>query len=585
VYCSRLSVVLIIAALSAACSHKESGPPPKYAFIGFENLSGDASLDWAARGAGEFLAASLSDAMRTAGGNKSPVLSSDAIARAGQPLGPHPANAPGASAARDSAIAAGANRIVSGYLERVPAGLRITASEEDTGTHQTIRTLFATAASPFGALRLLARDFSTQAGLPPTTNADAFRLYATALSLPAAEAVPLLGQAVQLDPQFGRAWVLLARTYIGLGDRTHAGDVIAQARAQKIPAIDQAWLSFESAALASDRAASLAAMSKIADLDPSDGVLARDLADAETAAGRFADAASVWKRLAKDSPTDVNVWNQLGYTLCWSGDQTRALAAIAEYARLRPNDANPLDSRGDIQYWFGKYADAADSYAAAFAKTPGFLNGGDLYKEAWAKFLAGDKAAADLSMDRFRDVREKAKDPSIDLFAASWLYRTGRAQEAVALLRKTPDSDAPAISPIVRAETAAQLAVWDLLAGDRAAAAKDVAAGGATGLTSNDLLVRFAIMPSAPAADWEARAAHIPPQLASLRNAALGYALILDGKKPAAVPVWEEIVKQSGGADFFARAILARLKGAPVDHAVVPDPSNLNPFSVLADKL
>ena len=326
-------------------------------------------------------------------------------------------------------------------------------------------------------------------------------------------------------------------------------------------------------------------MSKVADLDPSDGVLARTLAEADTAAGRFADSAGVWKRLSKDSPDDVNVWNQLGYTLSWSGDYSGALAAIAEYARLRPDDANPFDSRGDIQYWFGKYADAAGSYAAANAKTPGFLNGGELYKEACARFLAGDKNAADSLIDQFRDVREKAKDPTIDLFAASWFYRTGRAPEAVALLRRTPADDTPAIPPVVRAETAAQLAVWDLLAGDRAAAAKDVAAGGGTGLTSNDLLVRFATLPSAPAAEWETRAAHIAPQLAALRNPALGYALILDGKKTAAIPVWEEIVKQSGGADFFARTILARLKGAPVDHAVVPDPLNPNPFSAIPDKL
>ena len=188
-------------------------------------------------------------------------------------------------------------------------------------------------------------------------------------------------------------------------------------------------------------------------------------------------------------------------------------------------------------------------------------------------------------MDQFRDVREKAKDPTIDLFAASWLYRTGRAQEAVALLRKTPADDTLAIPPVVHAEKAAQLAVWDLLAGDRAAAVKDVAAGGGTGLTSNDLLVRFATLPSAPAAEWETRTARISPQLAALRNPALGYALILDGKKTAAIPVWEEIVKQSGGADFFARTILARLKGASVDHAVVPDPVNPNPFAAIPDKL
>jgi tetratricopeptide (TPR) repeat protein len=581
----RLSVLLLISALLTACSRQESGQPPKYAFLGFENLSGDTSLDWAARGAGEFLASSLHDAMRSPGGDKSPVLSSDSIARAGQPLGAHPANVPGTSAARESAIVAGANRIVGGYLERVPGGVRITASEEDAGSHKTIRTLSATAPNPFAALGLLAHDFSSQAGPPETRNADAFRLYCGALGLPAADALPMFGQAVQLDPDFGRAWVLLARTDVALGDRTHALDVITQASGHKITALDRAWLDFERAALDSDRSASLAAMSKVADLDPTDSVLARALAEADTAAGQFAEAADVWKRLTKDSPGDPNAWNQLGYTLAWNGNYTGALAAVREYVRIRPNDANPLDSRGDVQFWFGKYADAASSYLAADAKMPGFLNGGELYKAAWAKFFAGDRTGGDALVAKFRVVREKAKDPSVDLFVASWLYRTGRTQDALAVLRKIPAPEAPAVPPVLRAEIASQLAVWDLLAGNRASAAKDVAAGGATGLTSNDFLVRFASLPSAPAAEWEARAAHIAPQLAALRNPGLGYALILDGKKQAAVPVWEEIVRQSPATDFFARAVLARLKGSSPEHIAPPDAANLNIFSAIADKL
>ena len=220
---SRLSL-LLIAALSTACSsHKETGPPPKYAFIGFENLSGDPSLDWAARGAGEFLSGSLRDAVRNTGGDKSVVLSVDAIARAGQPLGAHPGSAPGTSAARDSAIVAGAGRIVSGYVERVPAGVRITASEEDAGTHKTMRTLSATAASPFDALNLLARDFSAQ--FWPAANQERRRISAC---IPTLSACPrpmpcrCSAQAVQVDPDFGRAWVLMARTYVALGDRARA---------------------------------------------------------------------------------------------------------------------------------------------------------------------------------------------------------------------------------------------------------------------------------------------------------------------------------------------------------------------------
>jgi hypothetical protein len=75
------------------------------------------------------------------------------------------------------------------------------------------------------------------------------------------------------------------------------------------------------------------------------------------------------------------------------------------------------------------------------------------------------------------------------------------------------------------------------------------------------------------------------PPLAGLRSMALGYALILDGKRQAAIPVWEGIVKQSPATDFFPRAILTRLKGQPVEHSAPPDSVELNQFAAVADKL
>ena len=584
----RVLPVLLLPVLFTGCGHKQSGAPAHYAFIGFENLSGDASLDWVSVGAGEYLSRSLRGAMASPTDDSAPgdVLSPDAVNRANQTLGARADNAPAISVARTGAQIAGANEVIAGYVARTPSAIRITASEENTATHKIVRTVSATAPSPFEALNLLAHEFSAQAGPPPTGNAEAFRLFSTALQGTPAAAAPLLERAVALDPGFGRAWVTLARVFTAEGDRPHAADVIERGRAQKIAPLDHAWLDFESAALSGDRSASLAAMRKVTDLDPADTGLARNLAAAETAEGNFSQAAAVWKRLTANAPGDVNAWNQLGYTLGWSGDYAGALGALREYARLRPGDANPLDSEGDVHYWFGKFADAAASYSAAYAKAPGFLNGGESYKAAWAKFLAGDKAGADASFAKFREAREKAKDPQIDLFAGDWLYRTGRGKEARALLTGS-QRKATAEPPALLAGTAAQLALWDLLAGDRAAAARDLAGGGTSANTPGSLIVRFVAMPTASAAEWEARAAHLlaAPQLAALRTTALGYALILDGRKQAAIPVWEEIVRQSNGSDAFPRNILARLKGQRVEHPSPPDPVNLNEFNAVLDRM
>ncbi|HEU5022163.1 MAG TPA: tetratricopeptide repeat protein, partial [Bryobacteraceae bacterium] len=325
-------------------------------------------------------------------------------------------------------------------------------------------------------------------------------------------------------------------------------------------------------------------MRKVSELDPADVGLARSLATAETAAGNFEGAAAVWKRITASAPEDADAWNQLGYALCWSGDYQAALAAIHEYARLRPAEPNPLDSEGDIHFWFGKYSEAAKSYGAAQAKSPSFLNGGELYKAAWAKFRAGDKAGADASFSKFREGRERAKDPSIALFVADWQYRTGQPKEARTTANTALRTDAP---PPVRAALAAQIGLWDLIEGDRAAAAKDMAAGGNSGISPSDLILRFAALPSASAAEWTARAQQdlSAPQLAALRPMALGYALILDGKRDAAIPVWEEIASKAPGTDFFARVMLARLKKQQPAVALVPDPVHLNPFAALAEHL
>ena len=592
--------ILTLSAAATGCGHKGPELPAHYAFLAFENLSGDASLDWVGRGASEFLSRSLAGNMAgniagnsgnttsgaVPGAAGSDVVSPDAVARSSQSLGPRAAGTPGASSARTAALTAGANHIVSGYVEHTAGGVRITASEEDVATHRTVRTLAATATVPFDALNQLARSFSPQAASPGTANREAFRLYSTAFQSTPSDAPHLLENAVALDPGFGRAWVTLARALAAKGDRAQAAEVIAKAREQKLAPIDSAWLDVEDASLKGDRSSGLEAMRKLSAADPADVGLARTLAGTETTAGNFAQAAAAWKRMTVRLPDDADSWNQLAYTLAWSGDYGGAVAATREYARIRPNDANPVDSEGDIHYWFGKFAEASVSYATAAAKAPGFLNGGEFYKAAWAKFRAGDKAGAETLFTKFREAREKLKDPSVVMFAADWLYQTGREKEGRALLEASRQGDA-AQPPAIRAAIAAELATWDLVAGDRAAANKEIAGGGNAGISPGDLVVRFAAMPTASAAEWQARATQLlaAPQLAPIRSTALGYALILDGKKQAAIPAWQDVVRQTPATDFASRDILARLQGRPSNYNSPPDPMNFNPLAIVLNTL
>ena len=555
------------------CSKKVPGPKPLYAIVRFENLSGDPSLDWIGRAATELLSSSLSTAMDGV------VLTPSSFARVAKALGPRPATAPGISAQRQEAVAAGANHIVSGYIEQVGGTLRLHAADEDLTSGKITRVVSGSGSQPVAALMALAKQLSPTAKPFATGDSEALRLYSAALESTPATGTGLLEQALRKDPNFGPAWVLLAAIKVAGSDAAGARETIAAARTHNLTELDKASLDVQTASLTGNPQAKTAALKKLTALTPGDTTLLQAVADSETKAGAFVDAAADWRRLAELLPADADAWNQLGYNQSWAGNYAAAVVAHQQYARLRPNEANPLDSLGDVQFMNRKYAEAAKSYLAANAKNPGFERYLDLYKAAWAKFRAGDKAGADKAFEQFRATRANPNNPGLVLLQADWLYRTGRKDEAVKLLR---DSTTEGSNPVVKANAYSQLAVWDLVAGNRAAAAKDsVAAGQPT--TPVAVIIRIATMPSASASEWASRVNSMlaAPNLAGIRRLALGYALILDGKTAASIPVWEEVARTSAATDFALQSMVQIVKGTKPKLALIPNPDAVNQFAVL----
>jgi tetratricopeptide (TPR) repeat protein len=513
-----------------------------------------------------------------------PVLGSAALNRLSSTLGARPVSAPGISSERTEALLAGATRVLTGYVSRDPGAIRITATEEDLATGKSLRVVTAGGATPTAALNQLAHEFSPRAGPSLTSNPEALQAWSTALEADSSSKRDLLEQAVHLDPAFGPAWVALAAFDAGRPDPAAAEDAMERASHQKLDEMSRAELDLLAANLKQDRSSSLAALRRIATLTPADTILLRSLAEAEVTAGQFAAAVSAWQKVTATFPNEPAAWNSLGYARSYAGDYAGALAAFNQYTRLRPKEANPSDSIGDLNYSFGKFSEAAANYKEAHAKQPDFEQSGDLYKAAWARFRTGDKAGADSLFSQFRTARTKSSSDRIaDLITGDWLYRTGRKTEAVAALRKLASE---AQSAPVRGDAYAQLAIWDLIEGDRAQAARDAANIGPNTSSPPLFMARFAALPSASAAEWELRAqTAFPASAASLRRLALGYALLLDGKREAAIPVWEQMVRTNSATDFFARAVYARLQGRPVDRPLLPEPGNLNQFAGILDAL
>lgn len=567
------SSCLFIALTLVACHKQTAGPPPHYAVVRFENLSGDPSLDWTARAASEMLSVSLDGALN------GPVLPSGAVARMAPVLGPRPSAVPGFSGERQQALLAGANRLISGYVERAGGQILITAVEYDVATGKSLRILTADGSTPLAALDRIAAQFSPHPKPPLTSSETALRLYALALESPVSASMSDLDAATREDPNFGPAWLALVNLDLARGDRAAAQDALDRARRQKLDALSLARLNLEQANLSPDQSARIEALRKVVSLTPGDTGLLRTLAEAETAAGQFEASAADWKKLATAAPDDPAIWNSLGYTLSYAGDYNGAMAAFKEYARLRPKDANPHDSMGDLNYSFRKFKEAAADYMQAHDAQPDFEQYGDLFKGAWAKFNAGDKPGADALFAQFRAQREKLANALMPLMTADWLYRTGRKSQALDSLRATIANTA---SETIRANAYAQLTVWELLAHDRERAAQDSLSIGPRLTDAPMLIARFAALPSAPAAEWETRAERlIPSSMGALRPLALAYALTLDGKREAALAVWKQIVQRSPATDFFIRALYAHLEGKPQRRPLVPDAANFNPFLAL----
>lgn len=569
----RLSVFLLAVA-EFGCQKKAVGPPPRHAFVRFENLSKDSALDWVGRAASETLSVTLSGVL------DGPVLTTSDLSRLAPSLGGRPSVAPGVSAERAEAMLAGATRLITGYIEQSGATIRIVAVESDLASGKTLRTETVADGAPMAAIAKLAQAFNSHAKPYLTSNPVAFEHYFKGVESRTGPNAAELQQAIDADPNFGPAWIGSARLSVIQGNREAAEARLHDAQQHKLDPGSQANVEFELASLHGDQTARLAALRKIAALSPGDNILLRTLADTEMATGQFPAAAADWKKLADLAPNDPTVWNSLGYARSYAGDLNGALDALRQYAKIRPAEANPLDSTGDVYYYHGKFPEAAASYLQAQAKDPNFQRSGALYKAAWAKFYSGDKPGADKLFSQFKAAREKAGEVQFPFVAADWLYRTGHPDAAMTMLRgiaATPDSP-------LSAQASQQIVIWDLISGDRAKAAEDSSRAGAP-TTAATVLLRFIAQPSAPADEWQARADRLfaGPALAGLKRIALGYALILDNHRQEAIPVCQEIVTTTPSTDFFSRALLAKLTGQPNTHPIVPDPNSVNQYAELLD--
>lgn len=386
--------MILAAALTTACSR---GPQvtPRFALLPFDNLTGDASLDWIARTAPRIAAAEIAGTAR-----------------------------PAATIA--DAYLLKANRFVHGYFTGTPAALRLNVEVEDASSHKMILTEEIT--GPLLAdLATLSKRLDPKAAPFSSDNEAAI----------AAWGLGEFEKAVTLDPSFGAAWLSWIETQTRSGD-TAAAIVTAQ-RALEHPVkseLDAMRIELTRATLAGDPVAEHDALRKLT-ARVADPQLLTSLGALEVHTREFALAQGDYKKILAEQPENAEILNLLGYAYGFDGKVADAEAAFAAYRKLPGQEPNSFDSLGEVYFMNAKFAEAEKAFLHAHELNPALAGGGDLRKAAYAHWLAGDLPGADKIYSAYLDFRAKMKDPSVEWQHAAWEFSTGRKDQAIARMQKS----------------------------------------------------------------------------------------------------------------------------------------------------
>jgi tetratricopeptide (TPR) repeat protein/TolB-like protein len=442
------AAALLAGLITAGCSRQPKPVVERLAVVPFENLTGDPALDWVG-----------------------PVLAEAVVEQLTGSAAIQPSTFPRLS---DAALARG-TMALRGYYILASGRLRLVTARERLSDGKVVAADTLEGAVPEGVPAIadaLAHRVDSGVRGPDTRSVEALRALteAKAVADPAV-ALPALARAVSADPDFGPAYVTWARALLARGDTTGVRTVLDKARARggRIAELARTELTAIGAAAGPDRAARTQALVALTRVMPADAELLARLAGEQTAAHRYAEAAELYRKATALDPLNGNFWNQLGYSEAHLKNLAAARAALLEYQRIAPQEANPLDSMGDVHFYLGAFAEAAGYYLQAYGKDPSFLRSATLYKAARARLMTGDVAAANELFRRYQEARRQAGDRLSDYAGAQWLYLAGRRPEAVARMRTLagPPAAASAAGSLELVELAeAQLSAWAVAEGN-----------------------------------------------------------------------------------------------------------------------
>jgi len=585
----RLAFPFAIAAISlvqVSCARQPAASAPwRLAVLRFENLGSDPASDWMGRAFEEVVDTEL------AGAPELYAIPSAQIQAVNRALGPRPVAAPGISTGRDAAFSLRAARV--GYGDYTIRGGRLEAhlTLADPRRGRMVAQFTADNGDVIAAASALARQISPHASGYLTGSQAALHAYVDALEAAGPDqAMADARAALDADSGFGPAARLLAGLEAQQGDRAGAIECLqrALARAGNTPAAEQARLRLEIAALEGQATARQQALAAVAAAEPANPEAWMELGNVAFARRDYGTAQAAFRKAAELDPDQPAALNQSAYAAAFAGRLDEAVAALRRYQAMRPCDPNPIDSLGDVQLLTGHPREAEGFYTQAAKQDPHFLDGGDWLKAAMARLATGDVAGADALSESYVQARFPSGHPAAELYRAQWRFLSGRRRAAYRDLEAIAQRQGDNSERALAAQAHAQLAIWSLYLGDRAAAQRHAQAAFGAGQAA--ALAAFLAEPPASPAERTARAEKLAPrpEQAQLRDFALGQALLLGKQFDAALPVLRRAWENAAPTDPELPVLLAWAyleTGQPASAAPlvalnpIPEPTGIDAFA------
>jgi tetratricopeptide (TPR) repeat protein len=185
------------------------------------------------------------------------------------------------------------------------------------------------------------------------------------------QTLPDLREAVKEDPSFAQAFILIARITDDPSEQETARTKAKQLAA-KVSPDEQLLIRWMADSQESNYIPAISAMNDLLAKYPRDQRLAFLAGDWLNGQQRWDQAVVVLERAVTLFPNYCAAWNDLGYAYAYSGNFSKAFAAMDKYVALEPDEANAHDSYGEILRMAGKFDQALQQYRTSIRLDPNF---------------------------------------------------------------------------------------------------------------------------------------------------------------------------------------------------------------------